>query len=218
MRRSLALVLHAGAVGIMAFGWFALGEVGSWMKTQKGGYFQFLTNQGLVVSLLCMFVSLFCDLFPSIKVIRQIKRSILMISLPLEFVVTTIYWSLLSFFPHLIVLPLAESEQTPGAPLKLMHIPLKTDLALHAVPLFSLLIDFFVFESKFTKAHAKAAPAVVVAFAIWYGSFVEYCATFNGSFPYPFLTHSPFPGRVLIYTITAGIALSCFRTLNALHA
>jgi len=85
MRRSLALVLHAGAVGIMAFGWFALGEVGSWMKTQKGGYFQFLTNQGLVVSLLCMFVSLFCDLFPSIKVIRQIKRSILMISLPLEF-------------------------------------------------------------------------------------------------------------------------------------
>lgn len=128
----------------------------------------------------------------------------------------------------------------PGAPPQFMRLPLTTDLALHASPLFTLLVDFFVFESKFSKIHVrKVAPVAVIVFTVWYALFVEYCAAFNGScelplvssarsddfftghawilVPYPFLTHSPFAGRVLIYITTTGIALGCFRTLNALH-
>ncbi|KAI9570488.1 FAR-17a/AIG1-like protein, partial [Boletus coccyginus] len=130
------------------------------------------------------------------------------VSAQLAIVISSVYWSLISCFPHLIA----------PATAKLIP-PLTIDLALHASPLFTLLVDFFVFESKFSKTYVhKAAPAAVVVYAIWYASFVEYCATFNGSFPYPFLTHNPFPVRVLIYAAAAGIALSCFRTLNALHA
>jgi len=60
--------------------------------------------------------------------------------------------------------------------------PLTIDLALHASPLFTLLVDFFIFEPKFSKIYVhKAAPAAIVVYSICYASFVEYCATFNGS-------------------------------------
>jgi len=199
----------------MAWGWFGLLEKTSQlpMMALKGGYFQFLTNQGLIIAWSCMSVSIFCDVFPSVTVARHLKKALLMISLPLSFVISSIYWSLILLLPQLILPP----PSTPGA--IQTGLPLPLDLALHASPLFTLLIDFFVFESKFSKTYVhRVAPAAVVVFTVWYASFVEYCATFNGFFPYPFLTHSSFPGRVLIYTTTAGIALGCLRTLNALHA
>ena len=69
----------------------------------------------------------------------------------------------------------------PGVEPRLAGLPLSTDLALHASPLLTLLIDFFAFEHKFSKEHVrKAAPLAVVGFSIWYASFVEYCATFSG--------------------------------------
>ena len=71
----------------------------------------------------------------------------------------------------------------PGAVPKLS---LTVDLALHASPLFTLVIDFFVFESKFSKTYVhKAAPVAAVLFSVWYASLVEYCATFNGSCEFP---------------------------------
>ncbi|KIJ16788.1 hypothetical protein PAXINDRAFT_74533, partial [Paxillus involutus ATCC 200175] len=154
--------------------------------------------------------------------VRRFKRALLMIALPLAFVISTIYWSLVLFFPTLILrpeLPKASEPTSSSAAPKLMIIPFKTDLALHATPLLTLLFDFFVFERKFTKAQiSKGAPAVVLVYGIWYASLVEYCATFNGAFPYPFLTHSPFKIRVAIYTAVAGLALGCLRVLNALRS
>ncbi|KAF8557264.1 hypothetical protein OG21DRAFT_345094 [Imleria badia] len=222
MRRLSAFVLHATAAGIMAWGWFSLldnSTMRELMTTQKGGYFLYLTNQGLIIAWSSMSVGLFCDVFPSVAVARHVKRALLMVSLSLEFVISTIYWSLLLFLPHLILPPTPPSQPTRGAAPEFLSLPLPIDLALHASPLFTLLIDFFVFESKFSKTYVhKAAPAVIMVFSVWYASFVEYSATSNRSFPYPFLTHTPFAIRVLIYATTAGIALGCFRTLNALHA
>ncbi|KAF8843577.1 hypothetical protein BDN67DRAFT_964045 [Paxillus ammoniavirescens] len=208
----------------MTWGWFDLrGQpVQEWIDTQKGGHLQYLTIQGLAGAWLCMVFSGFCDLFPSIAFVRRFKRALLMIALPLAFVISTIYWSLVLFFPTLILRPEQPKSSEPtssGAAPKLMIIPLKTDLALHATPLITLLFDFFVFERKFTKGQInKGAPAVVLVYGIWYASLVEYCATFNGAFPYPFLTHSPFKIRVVIYTTVAGLALSCLRVLNALRS
>jgi len=210
MRRLSAFVLHATAAGIMTWGWLRLLElvvVRQLASAQMGGYFLFLTNQGLFIAWSCMVVSLFCDLFPSVLAVRHVKRTLLMISMPMAFVISSIYWSLLLFRPHLIL--------PPTKP----QLPLPIDLALHVSPLFALSIDFFVFESKFSKTHVrKAAPAALAVFSVCYASFIEYCATFNGAFPYPFLTHNPLVIRVLIYITTAGIALGCFRTFNALHA
>ncbi|KIK91681.1 hypothetical protein PAXRUDRAFT_830623 [Paxillus rubicundulus Ve08.2h10] len=208
----------------MAWGWFDLrGQpTQKWIGTQKGGHLQYLTIQGLSGAWLCMVFSAFCDLFPSVALVRRFKRALLMIALPLAFVISTIYWFLFLFFPALILRPEPYNDSEPtssSAAPPLMLVPLKTDLALHATPFITLLFDFFVFECKFTKEQInKGAPAVVLVYGIWYASLVEYCATFNGSFPYPFLTYSPFEIRAVIYTTVAGLALGCLRVLNALHS
>ncbi|KAF9227510.1 hypothetical protein BS17DRAFT_725754 [Gyrodon lividus] len=220
MRRVLAFVFHATAATIMAWGWFNIQNqpTQAWIKTQKGGHLQFLTIQGLAGAWLCMVLSVFCDLLPSVALVRRVKRALLMIALPLAFVISTIYWSLFLLFPTLILRPETPEDSEPtssSAAPKLMRIPLETDLALHATPFTTLLIDFFLFERKFTKGQTnKGAPAVVLVYGIWYASLVEYCATFNKVFPYPFLTHSPFGIRVMIYTTVAGLALGCLRVLN----
>jgi hypothetical protein len=125
--------------------------------------------------------------------------------LQLAFVISTIYWSLVLFFPTLILrpeLPKASEPTSSSAAPKLMIIPFKTDLALHATPLLTLLFDFFVFERKFTKAQiSKGAPAVVLVYGIWYASLVEYCATFNGACESSFLGSLQLvPRRVSVLT------------------
>ncbi|KIJ69002.1 hypothetical protein HYDPIDRAFT_172501 [Hydnomerulius pinastri MD-312] len=223
MRRVFALLLHAAAATVMAWGWRSLHHlpIQEWINTQKGGHLQYLTIQGLAGAWLCMTLSVICDLFPSVAFVRRAKRGLLMIALPLAFVVSSIYWSLFLFFPTLILRPEEPKESEPtssSAAPKLMRIPLETDLALHATPFITLLTDFLVFERKFTKGQvSKGAPAIVFVYTIWYASLVEYCATFNGAFPYPFLTENPFNVRVGIYTTVAGLALGCLGLLNALH-
>ncbi|KAF8136725.1 FAR-17a/AIG1-like protein [Boletus edulis] len=165
-----------------------------------------------------MIISLFCEYHCRETIARHLKRALLMISIPVEFIITSIYWPLLLFLPHLILPPTDVSPTASSAPSSL-RLPLQVALALHASPLLTVLVDFFAFEPKFPKIYVHtAAPAAILAFTVWYASFVEYCATLSGAFPYPFLTYSPFAVRVMIYTAAAGISLGCFRTLNALHA
>ncbi|KAH7889316.1 FAR-17a/AIG1-like protein [Phlebopus sp. FC_14] len=220
-----AFVLHTTAASIMTYGYRSLDALPlqAWIKQQKGGHAQFLTMQGLAGSWFYMILSIICDLYPSLKTrLQDVKRVLLMIALPLAFVVTSIYWSLYIFFPTLILRPEeptgSEPTSSSTAP-KLMRIPLHIDLSVHAVPLITLLVDFFLFERKFAPRQTRmTAPAIVFVYGIWYASFVEYCSRFNGTFPYPFLTVNPFGVRVVIYTVVAGLALASLRLLNALHS
>lgn len=118
-----------------------------------------------------------------------------------------------------------------------MRIPLRVDLALHAVPSLALLIDFLFLEPKFSKLQVRyGAPLVVSLAAVSYASWVEYCASFNGSckqsllrpcafvphtvvcclVPYPFL-ENPLEIRLGIYAAAATLALVSFWALNTLH-
>lgn len=62
-----------------------------------------------------------------------------------------------------------------------MRIPLTLDLSIHAVPTIALTLDFFLFEVKYSVKTARVGGAGVVALAaVLYGSWVEYCASYNG--------------------------------------
>lgn len=64
----------------------------------------------------------------------------------------------------------------------LRFIPLEVDLSLHAVPALALSADFLLLERKFSRYETRyLAPLIVVLAAVWYGSWVEYCAGFNGT-------------------------------------
>jgi len=144
-------------------------------------------------------------------------------------VISSIYWTLLSFAPFLILPP--ENQNTTGEPssaidpdatdidpLLLFRIPFSLDLTLHASPVLALLIDFFLLEEKFPhRAVRRTAPLLALLYGIGYGIFVEYCAAANGRFPYPFLD-VPLLGRLAIYGGAIMVALFSMRGLNSLHS
>ncbi|KAG1875032.1 FAR-17a/AIG1-like protein [Suillus tomentosus] len=223
MPRPEAFFLHGVAVGVMTYGFISLRmlPMDGWIRAQKGGHFQFLTIQGLATAWLTMVLSLGCDLLPSLATLRTAKRASLIIALPLTFVISAVYWSLLLFFPSLILqrqLPgLSEPSSSSTLP-SLARIPFNIDFSLHLAPVITLLVDFIFFEKKYTKKQAQiGSPLVVLACGAWYSWWVEHCASYNHTFPYPFLTENPFNIRVGIYAFVSFLAWSCFRLMNALH-
>ncbi|KZT26283.1 hypothetical protein NEOLEDRAFT_1162307 [Neolentinus lepideus HHB14362 ss-1] len=216
------LLLHTTAAAVMAYGYSSLGSLvqNAWIERQKGGHTQFLTIQGLMIAWLTMTVSLVLDVVPSFTALRKVKRVLLMIALSVAVVVSSIYWTLVLFMPHMILqanpgtTPPTSSTEAP----KLVRIPLRIDLALHAAPGISLLADFLLFEKKYSRNEASyAAPVLSALFGLGYGNWVEYLAKFNGSFPYPFLTENPLEIRVAIYCGAVTLALVSFWLINALH-
>ncbi|GJE95192.1 FAR-17a/AIG1-like protein [Phanerochaete sordida] len=220
-----AVVLHTAAAAIMTYAWFELDHLpnNAFVEKQKGGHFQFLTIQGLVVAWVTMVLSLSADLFPSVEVIRKAKRAVFMIAMPLATVISTIYWGLLLFMPHLILRAPEKGEWQPQVPSDdvpdLLRVPIKLDLALHAVPGTALILDFFLFEVKYAKHTARYGGAIVAAIAsFWYSCWVEYCASYNGTFPYPFLTFNPLSIRIAIYAGASTFAYLIFQVLNWVHS
>jgi len=155
----------------------------------------------------------------------------------LELVISSIYWTLIVLFPNLILAgPAPAMEPTTSfPPLALVILPLRVDLALHAAPGIALALDFFLFESKYTRYQAtRVAPLIAILFGLWYVALVEYCAGYNGrctpsilvsclpplityAVPYPFLEH-PYYIRALVYAGAVAQAVLSFRFLNFLHS
>ncbi|KAF4614547.1 hypothetical protein D9613_002984 [Agrocybe pediades] len=212
-------VLRGAALGTMVWGYQSLGglAIDQIMRAQYGGHLQYLTIQGLALACLTMATGLLNDLLP---VFGTIKRSFMIIALPLSVVISSIYWSLIIFMPDLILQALPgdsapSSSSDAPAPFR---IPLSMDLALHAVPCISLILDFSFFEKKYTKYEVKLAPIVAVVFSLWYTLWVEHCGKMNnGIFPYPFLTENPLNVRIGIYIGATLLSIFSFRAINALH-
>ncbi|KAJ7156098.1 FAR-17a/AIG1-like protein [Mycena crocata] len=184
--------------------------IDTWITSQYGGHFQFLTIQGLGLACLTMIVGLLEDFLSSIPGIRAIKRALLIAAMSIATIVSSIYWTLLLSFPHLIM----EAKESTGAPL----LPLSIDLCLHAAPCLTLVADFMFFERKYGRKSTRyTAPAVILLYTVGYGWWAEHCASKNGAFPYPFLTINPLKIRLRIYAGAGTLAYTSFYTLNALH-
>ncbi|KIP08177.1 hypothetical protein PHLGIDRAFT_127207 [Phlebiopsis gigantea 11061_1 CR5-6] len=217
-----AVLLHSIAAAIMTYAWFELETLpnDSFISKQKGGHFQFLTIQGLVIAWLTMVLSLLADIAPSIQFICSLKRAVFMISMPIAAAIATIYWGLLLFMPKLILrVPEAGEWGSSSEAPDFIRIPLALDLSLHAVPGTALILDFFLFEKKYPKSQAQRGGAIVaIAASLWYSCWVEYCASYNGVFPYPFLTFNPLSIRAAIYGGTTVFAYTVFQLLNKIHS
>lgn len=215
------LVLHGTSLAIMIYGYSSLSTLmmHAFLKDQVGGHAQFLTIQGLLLAAATMACGLVLDVFPSLDGLRTIKRLLLMMSLPLTFVISSIYWTLILMFPRLIMwVGPPEGSSIPTEIPEMWRIPLSMDLSLHAVPLIAVALDFLVFERKYTERQQRVhAPILTALYAVWYGAWVEWCASYNGTFPYPFLTESPFKIRLVIYAVVTVIAVLAFWGLNKAH-
>jgi len=149
-----------------------------------------------------------------------VQRVLLMISLPIAFVVSSIYWTLLLVAPSLILppLPTAEPSSSSAVP-ELARLSLDHDLALHASPVLALLLEFIFFQEKYSVREVNyGATFLAILAGAAYGSWVEYCASYNKTFPYPFLTENPFNIRIGIYAVATLLALLSFRGINFAHS
>lgn len=159
-----------------------------------------------------------------------------MIAMPLAVVISSIYWSLVLLAPQLILMENPLSTEPSSAAPVMMRIPLEVDLALHAAPGIALFLDFFLFEKRYSKKQALyGAPTISILSTLWYSSWVEYFAKFNGRcksysrlisspligesshlVPYPFL-NDVVEVRYSIYAGATMLALVSFWLLNAAH-
>ena len=95
-------------------------------------------------------------------------------------VISLVYWPLVILFPQLILPRAWDSANSAEIP-PLVRIPLWIDLALHATPALSILVDFFLFESKYQwKDVQVGAPIATAAYALCYSLWVEHCGKING--------------------------------------
>ncbi|OCF38345.1 hypothetical protein I317_07889 [Kwoniella heveanensis CBS 569] len=219
------LVFHAAAAAVMIQGWASLQNMAmkQFMESQYGGSFQYLTILGLFGSIAAMMLSGLCDYFPGINVFKSIKRIFLLVSLPVELVISSIYWSIILLAPELMLPPAPDMASSPepsssGFEDGLFRIPLWMDMSMHLAPAVALIIDFFFLEKKFRPpASTIGAFLLAATFGTTYGLWVEHCASINGSFPYPFLTIMELPGRVATYAGSTVGAYLVFRGLNAIH-
>ncbi|KIJ68881.1 hypothetical protein HYDPIDRAFT_23759 [Hydnomerulius pinastri MD-312] len=229
----------------MTWGWRSLNKLESHelVRKQRGGHLQYLTTQGLALAWLCMILSMIRDLrlysgeFISLFKLDYINRVLLMIALPQTVSMTVFYCFLTRFFPDVLSSEApaeADTSSDPGAradegeetPLLLpsihstgvARIPVLTDLALHLVPLLALLIDFFVFEGRYTPRKIRiVAPIAIAVYGLGYVGLVEFCVRRNGVFPYPFLTKNRLGVRLLIYIAIAGLVWDALWLLNMMH-
>lgn len=146
---------------------------------------------------------------------------------------------MIMFLPQLMLSQLPTGEPT-GEPTSMdaaafFRIPFDVDMSLHGLPGPFLLLDFLLCEKKYSvKTLNIYAPMLAAAIGITYAIWVEYCASLNGSctsslftaqriftlprpVPYPFLTWSPFPQRVVIYAVCTSFSVLTFRLVNWLH-
>ncbi|KAI6131834.1 FAR-17a/AIG1-like protein [Pisolithus croceorrhizus] len=228
-RRGQAFVVHVLSVFAMAHG-LSYTHKGSIDVTVVGKICQhpiknvialYLTIQALTGSCACMMLSLAQDIFPSTRQcidLHPLKRALSMVFLPMGFVVSSVYWSLLIFAPSLILIPIQISTTSSSPVHSLMRLPLLTDLAMHLAPFLSLLTDFALFEPKFSRRQMAIAPIMMIAYATVYAGALEYFAARNDFFPYPFLNASTLPIRLAIYVGTSCTGLGCLAFLNRLHS
>ena len=107
----------------------------------------------------------------------------LLTNMQLAIVISVIYWTLLLAFPHLILPedPNATEPTSSSAVPEPQRLPLHTDLAIHAVPAISLIIDFYLLEKKYAKNVSRyGALSLAAVLGAWYSSWVEHCASYNG--------------------------------------
>lgn len=160
-----------------------------------GGHWQFLTNLSLIYSMVVFIIGFFAHLAKS-QALFNFKNLIHPVGVALESVVFLVYWPLRLFFFELIA-------SDPN----IVKLPIRVDLAIHLMPLASLLIDYLVFMPKWT---IKNTTALLILSALTTGYWFllkRLIDVENGArYPYGFLNTDTEQQRVILFGLIGSIA------------
>ncbi|KAI6246532.1 hypothetical protein HI914_05841 [Erysiphe necator] len=133
-----------------------------------GWHWQYLTVIGLTITIITSFVALLVDITLS-KTIFSIKNKLVLLSAPLEVLISILYWGLSAIDRKLVV--------PPG-----IHVDLLLDVGLHAIPAIFLAIEFFFFSLPWNINFFRALSLSSIM-ATLYWIWVEHCFSRNGFRP-----------------------------------
>ncbi|CAN8098981.1 unnamed protein product [Discula destructiva] len=156
-----------------------------------GGVFQFLTIIGLALALMSMVLGLLADLSSS-RTLFKAKNIISVCSTPLEVLITVLYWGI-SLINKDLLFP------------KELQLPFLPDFGFHAMPAIMLTLDLLFLSPPWTiKFQGAVTLSTLLAFGYW--AWIEYCFSFNQSYPYPIFTLLTMPQRVALFM---GSGITC---------
>lgn len=202
-----SLLLSVAAIGIVSYGLhFVLNIRTAFLPPplRKAGPTQFLTNLSGVLTDVYFACSLVANLIKSRRLFWAKNNYILPVVLSLEFIVTTVYWSLKLFFTHLIVM--------------VDNVPWEVDFCLHVAPFVTLFIDYFMFLPQFEISN-KWALSLCGLLAVGYWNWLEYLIDVEQGqlYPYPFLNIDRNP-RIVVFCFVALLAFGGFVFMRRLYS
>ena len=125
----------------------------------------------------------------SIHALSRLSTYLSMVTTPLEVLISLLYWSIRTIDKKLVFPEWA-------------ILPLRADLAFHAVPSILLVADFLLFSPPWTITTPQAmALSASFAFAYWF--WVEQCFSHNGFYPYPIFEMVDTVGRLTLFSTSA---------------
>ncbi|GAA6007152.1 hypothetical protein JCM11491_003024 [Sporobolomyces phaffii] len=202
---AIALHLFAFVSLTWSFGeLFKPSKIHDFMVSQYGGHWQYLTILSLGITWLLFLFALLKDAFPSVNLFARLKTSLGVIAVPVEGFVALMYWGLMLLDPSLLVPPDPE-----------FYLPFKLDISIHGLPAVYLWLDFLCFSPPVPKA---ARPfAISTAAVLSYVTWMEFAASKNGRFPYPFLDTMPKSYRSIFYLFQVPLVIGLFKAANEAH-
>lgn len=115
---------------------------GSAITKQFGGHYQFLTNISLFLTFVTLLLSLSHTLSPSLPFTRELKTLASIMTMPMEVLVSILYWTVLAIDPKLLIpQKRVDDPLNPGQfVMETIRLPLMVDLSMHAFPAVLLLV------------------------------------------------------------------------------
>jgi len=205
---ALALATSASAVWLYATALDDVFTLKSETKIAKsyGGHLQFLTILGVVTSLLQQIASVLA-LLTGLRVLRSVQNVLLIISAPLETVISALYWPIKLYNPLLLI---DRSVSVPISP--------SLDRRVHMYPALVQFLSATVFAQKKWHRNVIGFPLAVIlsmAGAYWY--WFETTAAVNGFYPYPFLGALSTEQKGLLVGTAVLVALTAYKVIESVQ-
>ncbi|CAK7910200.1 hypothetical protein CAAN1_21S02476 [[Candida] anglica] len=170
------------------------------------GEWQFLTNLSLVYSLIVFVIGLISHVTKS-QFLYRLKNDLHPVGLALETVVALVYWPLRIWFLHLLV-------KDPSS----FALPLDADLAIHLMPVISLLVDYLAFMPAWTLKKSTAfSMCAILTTAYWF--WLHHIIDFEngGAYPYNFLNVSNIYLRIGIFSLVGLTGFSSYLLMRNVY-
>ncbi|RIA80733.1 FAR-17a/AIG1-like protein [Glomus cerebriforme] len=132
--------------------------------------------------------------FFSIHVISFLKNWFMVIAVPLEGLISILYWGILIYDEKLLF-------DKP-------RLPILIDLGFHLIPAICLWTDFLFFTKEFRKSHSHIFYLLLFAFS--YAVWIQFYFIKFGTWPYPLLSKLESQQRV-------GFYFACFALCTGIY-